>query len=141
MGKYVLTVLKPQEVRAQWADIDRLLKPVEAHCHGELLVEDILLLVENGAAFVMALFKGDEMILAGAFEVIPYPRKKVLNAIMVGGEGASMTLTQNKDQFSKIARRLGCSAIRGYVRPSMVRLLQRADPTTRVIYCVTEQDV
>lgn len=137
MSERTLTVLRPDEVEAQWEPLSELLL-VEKYCHGELDFFDILDLVRNRAAFILALKEGEKIVCAGAFEVVKYPKRTVLNAIMIGGTQVKTVMDDFMGQMSAYARAVGADAVRGYVGPSVARLLKKLNPDTRDIYTVVE---
>lgn len=141
MSEHVLTILQPTQVSQRWPEIRALLAPVEPHCHGELIVDDVLKLVLNQRAFVLALMKGNEIVLVGAFEIVSYPRKRVLNLIMVGGSQLVEAVDEFYAALSEYAKCLDATAIRGFVRPSVARLMRRAKSKPKVIYSVVEMEV
>jgi hypothetical protein len=141
MSEYVLTLLLPEQVRAQWTTIEPLLKPAEQHCGGEVLVEDVPKLVDDRAAFVLALYEDEEMILAGVLEVLRLPRKTVLNVMFMGGRNFGKVVEHFMQELKHIGDAVGATALRGYCHPAMAKFLQRTQPNTRVIYYVTEADL
>lgn len=137
MSERTLTLLTPQQVESQWSELKKLL-PVESYCVGELNSDDLLALVCGGRAFVLVLLEGQKLQCAGVFEVLTYPRRRVLNAIMVGGTGVKYVLQDFLAQLAQYAHKLGADALRCYVRPSMARLIKRVCPFARDVYTVTE---
>lgn len=137
MSERTLSVLLPHEVEAQWEILSGFLS-VEKYCQGELTSQDILELVRNDRAFILVLKEGSLILCAGAFEVMTFAKRTVLNAIMIGGTQVKSVMDEFMGQLSAFARALGADAVRGYVRPSMARLLKKLNPGTRDIYTVVE---
>lgn len=138
MSEHILTVLQPEQVEEQWAQIRALLEPVQAHCHGELTVDDVLDLVRDRRAFVLTYAEGGELALVGAFEVIQYPRRRVINAMMIGGKKLGVVLNDFMGDVVKYGKTVGADAVRGYVRPSVARLVRRSKAKPKLIYSVVE---
>lgn len=136
-----LRLLTPAQFRDAWPTLRNMLLPVEDHCNGELLVEDVPRLVDERKAFVLVMFEGSSLILAGVMEVITYPRKTVMNTIMMAGRGSRYLFTDCRDAVAAIATTLGASCIRGYVRPSVSRLLRQSTPRAREVYSIVEIDL
>lgn len=141
VAKRKLRLLTPAQFRDAWPKLREMLLPVERHCNGELLVDDVPHLVDAHRAFVLVMFEGSELILVGVMEVIAYPRKTVMNTIMMAGRGSPYLFTDCRADVAHIATSLGASCIRGSVRPSVSRLLRRSTTRAREIYSVVEIDL
>lgn len=130
-----LVTLTPEQACAQWETLRRVLN-VEAYCAGELDSADLLQLVADGRACILVLADGPVVHCAAAVEILNYPRRRVLNAIMVGGRH----LDELYREFVRLRLHdvLEVDAIRGMVRPSVARLLRRMAPKARDLYTVTE---
>lgn len=136
-----LRLLTPAQFRDAWPMLREMLLPVEDHCNGELLVDDVPALVDGRRAFVLVMYDGPEICLVGVMEVIAYPRKSVMNTIMMAGRGSRYLFTECRDAVASIARTLGASCIRGYVRPSVSRLLRQSTSRAREVYSIVEIDL
>lgn len=136
--KLDLRLLTPDQVRNDWAFLSGILKSVEPYCNGEVMVEDVPALVDARRAFVLVLLEDGKTVMVGVMEIIHYPRKTVMNTIMLAGRGAKRLFTDCRDKVAYIARELDASCIRGYVRPSMSRFLKRATPRAKEVCSVVE---
>lgn len=141
MSEYALTILKPEEVACRWSEISELLGPALPHCNGEFELDDLLNLVAGGRAFVLALVNGGRIELASVCECIRYPRKTVLNVLVLGGRRLDVVARQFWDQVAGTARLLGASCVRGAVRPSMERYYRRIAPAATRAYAILERPV
>lgn len=136
-----LRLLTPAQFRDAWPLLRSILKPVEDQCHGELTLDDIPKLVDDRKAFILEMIEGDEVILVGVMEIVVFPRKTTMNTIMMAGRGSKHLFTDCRHQVAAIAQALGASCIRGFVRPSVSRLLRQSTPRAREIYSVVEIDL
>lgn len=136
-----LHLLTPAQFRDAWPKLREMLLPVEDHCNGELLVDDVPALVDERKAFVLAMFDGGKLCLVGVMEIIAYPRKTVMNTIMMAGSGSRYLFTECRDAVASIANTLGASCIRGYVRPAVSRLLRQSTSRAREVYSIVEIDL
>lgn len=109
----------PNEVVSSWSTVSALLQKCIEFCHGDFEVDDIKVMVEDRSAFILALSKGKETVLAAACQVIVLPRRKVLNVIAVGGKDLDVLYLHFWDELKGIARTLDVDAVRGAVRPAM----------------------
>jgi len=141
VAKRKLHLLTPAQFRDAWPMLRQMLLPIEDHCNGELLVDDVPALVEERKAFILVMFDGGKISLVGVMEVISYPRKSVMNTIMMAGKGSRYLFTECRESVAHIARALGASCIRGYVRPSVSRLLRQSTPRAREVYSIVEIDL
>lgn len=133
-------LLYPDQVRVNWPVIRSLLAKAVAHGRGELDVDDILPMVREGQMGVMVLEEGDKIVAAVAFEVLRYPRRKILNLAFAGGRGVK-DIADQYDKIAIIAREVGATAVRCMCRPSVARLLKRVAPDTEQAYLVLERKV
>ena len=133
-----LHLLTPQQVHDVWSVLKPILLTVEPHCHGEICVDDIPQLIDDQKAFALVMSEGGEACLVGIMEILKYPRKTVMNTIMVAGRDIRYFFTDCRDDIARIAKFFGASCIRGYMRPSVSRLLQMSTPRAREIYSVVE---
>ena len=117
-----------------------LLNRAVVHNRGEMTVDDIVDLVDAGRMGVMVEMAGDDIALAVAFEVIPYPQRKVLNIAFVGGKNLQ-SLADQREKFHAIAKAFGADTMTCSCRPSMVRYLRRLSPDVQQAYVVLEWKV
>ena len=136
-----LHLLTPQQFHDAWTAIRPVLLTVEPHCHGEICVDDIPQLIDDRSAFALVMSDNDEARLVGIMEILEYPRKTVMNTIMVAGRDIRYFFTDCRDDVARIAKSLGATCIRGSMRPSVSRLLQKSTPRAREIYSVVEIDL
>lgn len=118
MSEYVLTILPPDKVRADWVYLKHMLA-AENYCD-DLTSDEILERVDAGRAVVMLLLDGFRAVCAAAFEV--YDR--VLYTLMLSG--------RHVREFHEAFRRqgfadlLGVDVVHGFVRPSLARLMRQS---------------
>ena len=137
--KKLLRVLRPDEVSRRWDEISGFLGLGSEFGHGDFVIDDIKVLVDDGKAFIVVLEDGGRMILASACEVISYPRRSVMNVMAIGGSGLDVMFGEFWNQVADMGRILGVDAVRGSVRPSMQRYCKRIAPDATVAYNVLER--
>ncbi|SOY79928.1 hypothetical protein CBM2599_A120493 [Cupriavidus taiwanensis] len=119
-----LTVLTGAALDAAWQVVAPLLDKALAHSEAELTSTDIRDLAAQGLAFVLVIMRDNDVLAAGAFEIVQYPRYKAANIIAVGGRRVFL----RRDELAwlqMLARDMGCVKVQTYCRPSMARLLER----------------
>ena len=141
MAEYQLTVLKPSAVEELWTELAALLAPGVQFANGEFDVQDLLWMIRSNKAFAAAMLKDGKIELAGVFEVLEYPKKRVLFVLVMGGQGLDVATSQCWDTLQDLARSVEAVAIRGAVRPSMERYCRRIIPDAQRIYTVLERPV
>ena len=136
-----LRVLPPAEVNSSWPQIAELLKPAIKFCNGEFEADDLLAMVNEGRAFVMALEQAGVIRLASVCEVLVFPKKKVLNVIAVAGSRLDVALLVFWEKIEDVARTLEVDSIRGAVRPAMQRYYRRIAPEATIAYAILERKI
>lgn len=139
INRHQLRVLRPDEVSRRWDEISGFLDMGSEFGHGDFVIDDIKVLVDEGKAFIVVLEDGGRMILASACEVISYPRRSVMNVMAIGGSGLDVMFGEFWSQVADMGRILGVDAVRGSVRPSMQRYCKRIAPDATVAYNVLER--
>lgn len=140
MCEHKLTVMTPDQVDACWPVIRKLLAPAIEHCNGEFEVDDLLEMVVEGHAFVVVLL-GEGIELAAVCECLKYPRKTVLNVLVLGGKNLDIVAMKFWPRVAEVAKVLGASSVRGAVRPAMERYYRRIAPDAMKAYAILERRV
>lgn len=133
-------LLHPAEVQANWSRLREEIGRAVAHGRGELQIDDILALVEDGRMGVLALHEGEVLLAATAFEILTYPRRKVLNFAFTGGRNAK-GIVDNYHLIEQIAKQLGADAVQCFCRPAVARFIKRLIPDVEQAYVVMERKV
>lgn len=141
MSERTLTVISPDVAEAWWTSIRELLIPAIEHCNGEFEVDDLLAMVMEGKAFVVVMANEEGLELAAICECLKYPRKSVLNVLVLGGRNLDLVAKQFWPKVTEVARILGASSVRGAVRPAMERLYRRIAPDAVRAYAILERRV
>lgn len=137
--QYRLVVLRPEQVEASWSVVGALLERSIEFCNGEFEAADILDMVKSGRAFILGLYRDEDLVLCAACEVLVLPRRRLMNFIAIGGEDMRALFVDQWGRIESIAKTLEVDAIRGAVRPSMQRYCKRIDPASVVAYTVLEK--
>ena len=122
----------------QWGQLVSFLAAAEQHTHGELTLRDVHSMVSEHKAIVLVMMEDGIICLVGVVEVLEFPKKTVMHTVMLGGSGSKYLFTECRDDVARIARVLGADCVRGYVRPSVARLLRRETDRAAEIYSVIE---
>jgi hypothetical protein len=139
MGTPRLRVILPTEVEALWPEISSRLLAAEDFSQGEFLISDLLPMVQRQEAFIAAMDNKTELDLVIVFQIMTFPRKKVLHVLAMGGQGFDVIMKSCWPELEKLALFLGTSAIRAAVRPSMQRYARRVAPEAVPVYTVVER--
>lgn len=141
MSDYTFTLLTPKKLVVRWKEVRPLLQRAVVHNKGELIVDDVIDLVWQGKMFVAVLEEDEKILLVVAAEVIYFPKRKVMNLVLVGGTGTTILREQFHERLLQMAKTLEVQAIRCYCRDSVMRLLQRLDLKITKAYNVLELEV
>ena len=135
-----LRLVQPPEILERWPEFRIMLARALQHARGELEVDDLIAGVSVGRIGILAQEEGDTLQLLFAFEIIPYPRRSVLNLIAVAGKNLA-GLVPCYDLIDVLAETMGASAVRCFCRPSVARHIKRLFPDTQEAYIVMEREV
>lgn len=118
--------IRPDEVDQQFEVIAPLLAPViTGAAKGEFTLEDLKEYGKSGAALLWYIVDAGIPVLAGAFEIINYPRLRVLNIMAVGGSGLRNAAAEHFKMVRAFARFIQADEIRAYCSAAMARKLRR----------------
>lgn len=119
-----VTMLHAGEVGRQFHLLEPLFAEVcDRAVKGEYTASDLKRLAEDGAALLGYAAKDGRIVLAGAFELVRYPRKSVLNVMALGGEGLREAAVVQLEHLMRFARHCGASDIQAMCSRPMARLL------------------
>jgi hypothetical protein len=92
---------------------------------GDFDPEDLFDMVRNGKAVIGAVYQDNELILAGAFEFVHYPRQLAVNIMAIAGQQMDAAMDAFWETFRQWCRSAGADVIEARCAPGMTRLLQR----------------
>lgn len=95
-------------------------------CHDEITVEDVYDLVVNQRAYLFAETDSrDQVTVAIAFELIPFPRFTAANVFVLGGHGLIAARNRWWEMLLEWLKGMGVSAIDAWVGEQMERVLKK----------------
>ena len=141
MGAPHLRVILPTEFEELWPQLSSKLLAAEDFSQGEFLISDIPGMIKQEEAFVTVMSDKTDMDLVIVFQILSYPRKKVLYVMAMGGRGFNVVMDSCWSEVEKLARFLGASSIRAAVRPSMQRYARWVTPEAVAIYTMVERPI
>lgn len=133
-----MRVFSKQEFEARWPEIRPLLDPATPYNGGEYETDDLRTLVQQGHAFGLGFLCNGVCDFVMILQTSHMPRKKVLFILCWGGPGMRRSFRLFHQAFLSLAKRNGCQAIRGAMRPSMERYAKRMLPDLTNLYSIVE---
>ena len=133
-----MRVLTKDEFEQRWSEIRPLLDPATPYNGGEYDTDDLLVMVKEGHAFGLGFLCDGVCNFIMILQVQHMPRKKVLHILCWGGPGMRRFFQLFLQAFLSLAKRNGCQAIRGAMRPSMERYAKRFIPNLTNLYSIVE---
>ena len=112
----------PEMVPQVWAYILPHIEAAAVHCEGELEPEDFYPDLVSGEMQLWLVLKGTEVAATVITQIIPYPRKKILRILCLGGKQMRDWYFLF-DQIENYAILEGCVAIEAWARKGFERVL------------------
>jgi hypothetical protein len=118
-----LVHIPPADINRVWHAVYGFLDDGLQYSAGEYDVIDLFRLLSDGSQQLLAIVNGDRILGAASVLVEDYPKARVAYITTMGGRGIL-----NETGFGLLAdwaKQIGCTAVRGAVRPSVFRLARR----------------
>lgn len=114
---------RPQDIDAAWRDGACVLGEATRHAQREITLDQLKMLLSRGERTLIGARDGDRITGWAAVQVQQLPNLRVLYIFALAGKG--ICSAEGVARLREYALANGCTTIRGAVRPSMARLLQR----------------
>ncbi len=115
-------ITRPDEVEVFWPLVVDHLKKAVPHSEGEMEPEDMLPELIKGEMQLWFSVEDRTVTAAMVTQIIPYPRKKVLRILSIGGEGMARWM-KHFPMVEEFAKQTGCSSIEAWGRKGWLRAL------------------
>ena len=115
-------IARPNEVEVFWPLVVDHLKKAVPHSEGEIEPEDMLPELVKGEMQLWFSVEDRNVTAAMVTQIIPYPRKKVLRILSIGGEGMARWM-KHFPMVETFAKQTGCSSIEAWGRKGWLRAL------------------
>ncbi len=117
-----VALVSPDEITGLWPHVSDLLEKAQPHSEGELATEDYYPLLKSAQMQLWVAVEQRQVIAAMVTQIIPYPRKKVLRIIAIGGSGMErwISFLPKVEQF---ARNLECDSLEAWGRKGWKKIL------------------
>ena len=80
-----IVLILPDDIPYIWENVQPHLEAMEPHSEGELAPEDFYEAIHNGEMQLWLATEGKEILASMVTQIIPYPQKRVLRIISIGG--------------------------------------------------------
>jgi len=115
-------IARPDEVESFWPLVVDHLKKAVPHTEGEIEPADMLPELIRGEMQLWFSVEDRQVTAAMVTQIIPYPRKKVLRILSIGGEGMARWM-KHFPMVEEFAKQTGCSSIEAWGRKGWLRAL------------------
>lgn len=118
--------LSHEQVEERWPRIRELLEPVMPKTGGEMEVDDVLHLSEDGEVKIAIMGVGDRVVLAIVMRFVTYPRMKALHVTAMGGSNLQLFADNYIAVLIDYARDIGADYLQACCGDAEARLFRRA---------------
>lgn len=115
-------LLKPEEVEDFWPLVSDLLEKAQPHSEGELATEDFYEFLKLADMQLWVAIWQKKVIAAMVTQIIPYPRKKVLRIIAIGGAEMDRWFGF-LPKVEEFALNVGCDSLEAWGRKGWKKIL------------------
>ena len=123
---YNVVLVHPSDIEEVWPNVVTHIEKCAPHSEGELDVIDFFTLLSDGDMQLWLLLNDDAVVCTCITQIIPYPRKRVLRIIAMGGEPFKW---KNNWRFAlaaieDFALNQGCSSIEAWTRRAFLKIMK-----------------
>ena len=115
-------LVKPNHVHEVWDIVYEHLLRMSPHSEGELKPDDFYDLLVEGEMQLWIAVEDGNIIASMVSQVVPYPRKRVLRIISIGGEDMDKWI-DNLPLVEEWALEMGCTALECWGRKGWLKVL------------------
>ena len=115
-------LLEPEDVAYVWEEVVPLLARVAPHTEGEMEPDDYIEPLTHGDMQLWVVIENKHVIAALVTQIVPYPQKKVLRLISLGGEDFQ-EIKDFLEMVEVFALKNGCTALEMWGRKGWKKLL------------------
>ena len=118
-----IVLVSPDNLPYIWESVQPHLEAMEPHSEGELAPEDFYEAIHNGEMQLWLAVEGKELLASMVTQIIPYPRKRVLRIISIGGDGMERWLGYIP-LIEDWALSMGCTSLECWGRKGWLKVLK-----------------
>jgi hypothetical protein len=136
MSDYRLAFLSAEEAYYYWDVIGPLLRRAVHEADGEIDECAVLDGIADSVYRIAVMLRDEQIVLAVAVRVVVFPRKSVLNVVLLGGRDARIFFDRFFHYITDYARDIGCTEVQAGCGRAQTRLFQHYLPDARQVYSV-----
>jgi len=118
-----IILVAPDDIPHIWENVHPHLEAMEPHSEGELSPEDFYESLMNKEMQLWIAIEDKELLASMVTQIIPYPRKRVLRIISIGGEGMDQWIGYIPI-VEDWALSMGCTALECWGRKGWLKILK-----------------
>jgi len=123
LGKTRVVQVRPDDVQSIWPLVEPHLDKATPHSEGEMEAQDFLPFLSNSEMQLWIAVEEREVLAAMVTQHIPYPRKRVLRVVSIGG-GDMNKWFPFYPELENYAKSLGCSHLEAWGRKGWGKILK-----------------
>ena len=117
-----VSAIPAEYVETVWSECAPLLRRAIEYANGEFDIDDVLGWLKNRDMQLWVAID-DKIVMACTTEVLDYPKKRVLRAILVGGDGMRDWIGDLDRALAEYAKQIGAKSIEAVGRKGWIRAL------------------
>jgi len=122
LDETLVSLIAPGDVPYFWPHVSDLLEKAQPHSEGELATEDFLEFLKLADMQLWVAVRQKEVIAAMVTQIIPYPRKKILRIIAIGGAEMDRWFG-SLPKVEEFALQMGCESLEAWGRKGWKKIL------------------
>lgn len=122
MDETLVSLIAPGDVSHFWPHVSDFLEKAQPHSEGELTTEDFLEFLKLADMQLWVAVRQKKVIAAMVTQIIPYPRKKVLRIIAIGGADMDRWF-RFLPKVEEFALTVGCESLEAWGRKGWKKIL------------------
>ena len=118
-----IILVAPDDAPYIWENIQSHLEAMEPHSEGELTPDDFYETITSGDMQLWIATRDNQILASMVTQIVPYPQKRVLRIISIGGEGMDQWIGYIP-LIEDWALSMGCTALECWGRKGWLRVLK-----------------
>jgi len=121
-----IVLVHPEDLNAVWDHIVEYIAKCVPHSEGELQVDDFYVAIRDGEMQLWILVDHSQPLCIAVTQIIPYPKKRVLRIIAMGGEPWQWKKHYQSalSRIEDFALEMGCTTLEAWTRRAFLKIMK-----------------
>ena len=121
-----IVLVHPDDLNAVWDHIVEYIAKCAPHSEGELQVDDFYVAIRDGEMQLWILVDHSQPLCIAVTQIIPYPKKRVLRIIAMGGEPWQWKKHYQSalSRIEDFALEMGCTTLEAWTRRAFLKIMK-----------------